>query len=79
MSKMTFSDPLCGPKAFRLVLIEALGPSSRCIFMLAQCARTRAPATVTCTLETAPCTVEQMVGLTTCPRLGEPNLHEICM
>ena len=24
-------DPLCGPKAFRLVSIEALGPSSRCI------------------------------------------------
>ncbi len=31
------------------------------------------------TSKTAPCTVEQMVGLTTCPRSGEPNLHETCI
>ena len=37
-SKTAFSDPLCGPKAFRPISIEALGPSSRSIFMLAWCA-----------------------------------------
>ncbi|MCJ7548911.1 MAG: hypothetical protein MUQ30_04440, partial [Anaerolineae bacterium] len=33
-SKIALCDALCGPKAFRLTLIVALGRSARCILIL---------------------------------------------
>jgi len=43
---LSFSAPLCGPKAFHQIAIEALGPSSRHHFHPAWCPRTRTHTTM---------------------------------